>query len=121
VVRSGRLGWAGQSASERCDSAVRKGDEMVHDERIGEAGAVEGSICFHGENGLAITFNGGKQFQSDVHGEDLLGGPFHDGGMTADLAADVVDDGIRGEGGLEGGGIKRVDGVEIVSDGSWEG
>ena len=38
--------------------------------------------------------------------------------MAANLAADVVDDGIWGEGGLEGGGVMGVGGVEVSGDGT---
>ncbi len=48
---------------------------------------------------------------------DLFSSPFQNSGVAADLPADVVNDGVWREGGLKGGGVTSVDGLEIVGDG----
>jgi len=111
----------GQTAGEAGDFVAVADDEVFHDEGIGQASAVESAIDFYGEDGLAVTVGSGEEFEGDVDGEDFFFRPGHDGGVAANLAADVVNDGVRSKGGLEGVGVMGVSGVEVKGDGGGQG
>jgi hypothetical protein len=65
---------------------------MIHQERIGQTGAVERAINLHGHNRLTITLGYLNYIQRDIHGEDFLIGPFFDRSDAANFPPCVFDE-----------------------------
>ena len=51
---------------------------MKHQERVRQAGPIEGAVNLHGRNGLAIVLDCLDDIQRDIDCEDLLIGAFFD-------------------------------------------
>ena len=73
---------------------------MIHQERIGQTGAVERAVNLHGHNRLTTTLGYLHDIQRDIDGEDFLTGPFFDLNDAANFPPHVFDNGILGEAGV---------------------
>jgi len=82
---------------------------MIHQERIGQTGAVERAVNLHGHNRLTTTLGYLHDIQRDIDGEDFLTGPFFDLNDAAKFPPHVFDDGIGSEAGLKRIRITGID------------
>jgi hypothetical protein len=97
--------------------AAGQREDLLHHQRVRQAGAVKRAVHLHRHDDLSITLDGPQHLQRDVDGEDLVPGPVRDRLAPANLAADVLHHGLRRKAGPERGRIGGLDGAEIVPDG----
>jgi hypothetical protein len=93
---------------------------VIHQEWIGQAGAVERAVNLHGHNYLGIALACLDDIQLNIHGEDFLSGPFFDRSNPTELSPHVLDDGIICEAGLQRSSVTGIDCANVSFNRLWQ-
>ena len=92
-------------------------DVVVEEKRIGKVGLVIVAVYLGGDNGLAIAYCGGGDFEGDIGADYLAVAPFLDCDGAVEITPDVRDECVIGEASEESVGIMVVGRLDVRDNG----